>query len=246
MLTCEKCGYDNELGRIFCHQCGSKLDLSRIKAPGQGGPSLRKKKARKKLNPVRLAVELAVIAAVLAGIWLLLGVPALPPTEYTAQDYVSAERKVQHLGEIVRQNRPDSVMLSEREINAYLGNLQLQHADSRGLRIEVSGFRARIDNGTITIIFSGDLRIGQSFKKPVSVTYTGVPTVSDGKFVLKPAGGAVGRMPIHPIIVENTRFIQRYYVRVFEDMTKEKDILNKMTSIAVRDRTVQLSYKPSK
>ena len=33
MLICPKCGNDNELGRIFCHQCGDRLDLSSIKPP---------------------------------------------------------------------------------------------------------------------------------------------------------------------------------------------------------------------
>ena len=28
MITCGSCGSENELGRVFCVQCGGKLDLS--------------------------------------------------------------------------------------------------------------------------------------------------------------------------------------------------------------------------
>lgn len=30
MLVCSKCGFNNQLGRVFCGQCGSKLELSGI------------------------------------------------------------------------------------------------------------------------------------------------------------------------------------------------------------------------
>ena len=36
MIECPKCHFSNELGRIFCHQCGSKLDLTKVKAPSEG------------------------------------------------------------------------------------------------------------------------------------------------------------------------------------------------------------------
>ena len=42
--VCPKCNYDNELGRIFCHSCGAKLDLTKIKPPTEGAKMRRRMK----------------------------------------------------------------------------------------------------------------------------------------------------------------------------------------------------------
>ena len=64
MLICPKCGYDNELGRIFCHSCGDKLDLSNIKPATAAEKKLRKAK-RETANVTRWIVRLCIVGVVL-------------------------------------------------------------------------------------------------------------------------------------------------------------------------------------
>jgi len=83
MLTCSKCGYDNELGRIFCHSCGAKLDLSNIKSPSQGGAKL-KRKGGTGGKLVGRTIVILILVALIAVIYLAAQVPAsarsAPPT----------------------------------------------------------------------------------------------------------------------------------------------------------------------
>ena len=68
MVICQKCGYDNELGRIFCHSCGTKLNLSEIKSVSQGGKSLARKKAGGIGKTIGRMINIAILVVVVSVI----------------------------------------------------------------------------------------------------------------------------------------------------------------------------------
>ena len=113
MVICQKCGYDNELGRIFCHSCGTKLDLSEIKSPSQGGKSLKKKKAGGTGKTIVRIINFAIVVVVIATIYLAVQVPTLRPITTTNEDSLSADKKRSALDDLLLQKVPRTISVSE-------------------------------------------------------------------------------------------------------------------------------------
>ena len=106
MVICQKCGYDNELGRIFCHSCGAKLDLTEIKSPSQGGKSLAKKKRGTPAGKIiRRTINIAILVIVVAVIFLALQVPSVRPINTSSDDLISADKKRFALDDLAVQKR---------------------------------------------------------------------------------------------------------------------------------------------
>src|SRR5580704_15167710 len=120
MVICSKCGYDNELGRIFCHSCGAKLNLSEIKAPGQGGKDLTKKKKGGKGKTLGRVVQVVVVALIITVIFLALQVPTLRPISTSSEDLTSIDKKRFELDGLNLQRSPRTIAISETELNAFV------------------------------------------------------------------------------------------------------------------------------
>ena len=244
MLTCSKCGYDNELGRIFCHSCGAKLDLTEIKAPSQGGAKLKKKGgAGSKL--VGRIITIVILVALAVGIFLALQVPTLRPISTTNQDLRSADEKRFELGQLNSRKVPQQVSLTEGEINALIGNLGFKTGEGKGLLITPSNLQMELGDGVVKTVFLGKLTIANALNKNIYLSLTGTPTVEGGSFVFKPVSGSIGSLPISGGIIEHTGLLKNYFATLFAAQSKEKAILDSLKSISVTPQEVVLDYDPA-
>jgi hypothetical protein len=246
MLKCPKCGYDNELGRIFCHQCGTKLDLEEIKPTSRGGKDLRRKRPGVNVGRISWRIFLvALLALIVWGIVLLVQVPVLHPVSSGGQDFFSVNRKQLAFDRSIQQHQQDSVTITEPEVNAFLGKLALEKVEGKGLEVTPSKLQIQFGANEVTVIVIGQLQVGSSFKKEFSVSYTGLPTVEDGRFVFKPTAAAIGALKIPSIILKNSSVIQSYYAQLFRNMTEERRLLDKLSSILVNKEHAVLEYHPA-
>jgi hypothetical protein len=77
MLKCLECGATNNMGRIFCHSCGAKLDLHNVKpVKGKRAFSLRKL-----IRPLVSLLILAAVIGVFAGFFMPVEVNEELPSE---------------------------------------------------------------------------------------------------------------------------------------------------------------------
>jgi len=82
MILCPKCSFDNEMGRIFCHQCGAKLDLDRSSRRADRAGLVRRKEAA----PPRVrgasgasGIEVVLLAVFIWVIYLMTRTPRFSP-----------------------------------------------------------------------------------------------------------------------------------------------------------------------
>jgi zinc-ribbon domain len=244
MLTCPKCGYDNELGRIFCHSCGAKLDLSGIKAPSQGGAKL-KKRGGTGGKLLGRTIGIVILAALVVGIFLIAQVPSLKPLSTTDQDLRVADQKRFDLDQLSKRSQPAKISITEGELNAFIDTLGFKKGDGKGLLVAPTNLQLELGNGVVKTVFVGKLSIGSAFSKGVYLSLTGTPTIEDGQFVFKPVGGAIGSLPISPWIIEHTGLLKNYFATLFAGQTKEKQILDSLKSISVTPEQVLLNYEPT-
>jgi hypothetical protein len=244
MVICQKCGYDNELGRIFCHSCGTKLNLSEIKSTSQGGKSLKKKKAGGAGKTIVRIVNFAIVAAVIATIYLAVQVPTLRPITTTNQDSLSANKKRMEMDDLLGQKTPRTISVSEAELNAFVEMMGFQKGAPKVLELVPTRLQLELGDSVVTAIFIGKMNFGGSVEKQIYLSYTGVPTIEGGHFVFKCEGGALGALPIHPWILEKTGVFDRYYAKVFTKLGEEKQVLDSLASISVTPKETVLTYRP--
>lgn len=244
MIACSKCGYDNELGRIFCHSCGAKLDLTEIKAPSQGGKSLTRKAkggARKMLSRV---VSIAILAVVVVVLFLAFQVPNIRPISMSSDDLGSADRKRAALDELAVQKSPNTITVTEGELNAFIQGVGFQNSQGSGLAVVPTKLQLELGDGVITAVFLGKLHIAGSVEKQIYLSYTGVPTIEDGHFVFTPTAGSFGELPLSSWLLVKTGILDHYFARLFANMDKEKQVLDSLSSISVTRQSVVLNYQP--
>jgi hypothetical protein len=244
MVICQKCGYDNELGRIFCHSCGTKLNLSEIKSPSQGGKSLAKKKASSAGKTFGRIINIAILVAVIAVLYLAMQVPSLRPISTSNEDLNSSDKKRFELDDLVTQKQPRTISVTEGELNSFIDTLGFARQEARNLEVIPTKLQIELGDGVVTAIFIGKIHFGGSVEKRIYMSYTGVPTIEGGHFVFKRVGGALGSLPMAPWLLEKTGWFDRYYAKVFANLDREKQVLDSLASISVTPKEAVLTYQP--
>src|SRR5437879_3520232 len=130
-IPCKQCGYANESERIYCHNCGTKLDRTLIKEEAPAEPVSREKEHRrvkKIVDPHKGDVLRFIRAFIITVLWAGItagaiqiarapdGVPVKPkePPEAPQFDIV--------LEQANQSGGARSLGLKESDINAYLLN----------------------------------------------------------------------------------------------------------------------------
>lgn len=244
MLACQKCGYSNELGRIFCHQCGTKLDLSQIKAPGQGGPKIKRKKGSGPLKTLRVLAELVLLLGVIFVFFLAWQVPLPPGGKPTDQEVMSADTKRMQLEALASRTRPGKLTVTANELNAFLSELKMEKPADAWLVFLPEKVRFELADGSVKVRVWGDLRFGDVAKKQLYVSYTVVPSVQDGELAFRPLAGRIGQLPLHLFVLEHVPVVQRYIAGVFAGLQRDQANLSKLTTITVTSENVTFQRDP--
>ena len=243
MLECPKCGFNNELGRIFCHQCGNKLDLEKIKAPTKGARMRRRMKSGAS-RLIRIVIETAVAGVLLLGIVLMCLVPDLPPVRPTNAELVAADTKRMELEQMTYRTRPASLEVTPAEVNAFLHSLSFDKPKGTGIEVVPVQLRVDFGEGTVTASFLSEMRFGTLFGKRLFLSMTGAPVITPGGFDLKPTSGRIGSLPVPAKLLDQTDFVQKWFGRIFARLDTERQALDKLSSITVTSERAVLKYEP--
>ncbi|HVM61931.1 MAG TPA: zinc-ribbon domain-containing protein [Verrucomicrobiae bacterium] len=244
MIVCPKCGYDNELGRIFCHSCGTKLDLTEIKAPSQGGKPLTKKAKSGSKKLVSRIFSVVLTAFVVVLVFLALQVPAVRPISTSSDDLNMSDRKRAALDNVLALKRPSTVSVTEGELNSFVQTLGFQGGKPGPFDVVPIKLQLEFGNGAVTVVLLGRLHIAGSLEKEIYLSYTGVPAIKAGHFVFQPTAGALGALPMSPWLLEQTGLYDRYFARLFAKQDTEKQILDSLSSITVTPQSLNFNYQP--
>jgi hypothetical protein len=242
MIQCTKCGFGNELGRIFCHQCGAKLEIDQLKPPTRRGGRSGTTGGFGQL--VWRVIQVALLALIVWGIVLLVQVPAVDAVKSTEIDFVSVSRKEATMQRMIDQRQEASVPLTEAEVNAFLDRLTFEKAEGKGIKGAPSKLQIDFGPNEVTVIVIGRVKAGPALEKEFSLSYTGVPAVENGRFVFRPVAAAIGALPIHPFVLENSDIIQRYFAQLFGNLSEERRLLDSLSTILVNRERAVLEYRP--
>jgi transcription initiation factor TFIIIB Brf1 subunit/transcription initiation factor TFIIB len=241
-LTCPECRRENEAERIYCHDCGARLDRSvlanrktvkietaeEVHKRMRGMFSQRRVRARIFFFKTAKMILAAVAAAALVEILIPPDVPPAVKTE-TLPPQINLS-----LETLTESHQPQTMQFSEEDVNAYAGNV-LKHKKEK-LEHLLLGFERAI------LGFSeGNCRVTMErsvFGYSIFTSCDYGVQIDGGKVTATPKGGAIGRMPIHPAVLPYAGFLFSDAVAV---MDREHKLLNKVGSIQLHDKMVEVS-----
>ena len=198
-LTCTSCQHENEIERVYCHNCGEKLDRSLLPTfDGTKSVEDREKESRKVknlMNPNRFAwvrnfrtfVLLEIFAALVAAGYLATQAPENVPAP--GKDRFPELEVGDVWAGMVKAKPSVSVTFKEFDLNYYLRKTVKGTAGPMGIKF-VRAF-AHLEPGLVTAATQYDL-----WGLPIYTGSTFKPVLAGGKWDADIAQFAIGRLTI--------------------------------------------------
>ncbi|HVV72535.1 MAG TPA: hypothetical protein VG733_07245 [Chthoniobacteraceae bacterium] len=248
-LVCKQCGYANEGERVYCHNCGTKLDRSLLPELNKPEEPLEQKRKRIKkiVNPKRgalagsgkaFAYTLLSSIIVAALIVMMLPPDGVPPA-INSEDLVDVSPSM-NIEDALSANTPQTLQFKQEDINAFL------QSKIKGSSNMFFGDSAKFTR--VFIVLDDDqIRISTEesvFGKPIYCTvYYGLQ-ISGGKLQPTVQGGAFGRLQIHPNLMKNlTGLFQKIWDT--DELKRDKRLLDQCQSIQLHKGVVNITTAPA-
>ncbi len=206
-LRCVKCSYNNEPERVYCHNCGEKLDRSKLPQISSKDELREAKRVQKMVRPrnpwLRLFLKGAFDSVILGLFTALLVLAFLPPKNQPAAVSDEARLSPPQLAlayeRSMRMPQPPPIVFSEEQLNAFLA------ARVRSKPTELVGGLEAANERTFARLLDARAEVTLHNRVgPVPVYFTTIYEVEDkegGRF--RNVGGRIGRMPLHPLLMKN-------------------------------------------
>jgi hypothetical protein len=241
MLVCPECGHDNEPERVYCHNCGARLDRSAAptpKSPEEAFDETRRR-VRSMFDPTGVKIRfwffwtaksiLAGCAA--AAVIQMISPPDVPPP--IKRSFLLSQIALE-LENAASYHRPSQLQYSEDQVNAHLAYvLRNKQSTLNKPLLEFKRAIVGLDESRLKLTTERSL-LGLSLYSSVSY----VVMMRGGHINAVTSGGSIGRVPIHP---ELMRFIDGIFADVWAALDRERKLVSKMASIDIHPKTVVLN-----
>lgn len=222
-IKCPQCGFENQLGRIFCHHCGSKLEFSEGSfQPESKGLSKRQLTARL----VRLGFTLGLLAAL-----VLIFLPVAPAGQTgSRQDATLLDQKIRVLRRAVLDGRAVREVVKEAEVNAYLEDARSragQNVSAGPIKLNLAKVNMALTAGQVDLVVHSTLG-------PLTISFEvkGRPTREQGRFKFQATGGRIGHLPLPG---PAAGWLGGRLSFVFSKMDRERKLLDDAKQVDVED-----------
>jgi hypothetical protein len=238
-LVCPECRRENEAERIYCHECGARLDrskMAKIKAQEEDPKDAQRRlKAMLDGRGAKRRQLIFLFGKVILGAWLVAGIAQMvrPPELPTRATPSLSELPPQinmDLENATMDPHVGSLHYSEEQVNACLSYAlkSKQAALSKYLKFErlVLGF----DEGSVRVTTERSLY-------GYSVYTTGIYSISvqDGKLIFKNVGGQIGRLQVHPKLMQ---FGDILFADLRTALERERRLISKLGAIELHSKQV--------
>ena len=230
--VCRECDHPNDLGRLFCTECGAKLDMNAVNEDIEA-----KQEATKRLMGLKLL--LIPIVGVLIGLVGLCGWSGKPfVSENSSEGRKSTiDTLVWALSQITRRPAGSTITsprpFRECDANDWLGHMAMQKpVNSMSVKIETGKVTFRVvDSVGPFSLMSGKLNI-----RALNFSYDVVAKPTDGKINV-----SMGRFGHCPLVGPLKRIVQAQAAKLLKDRALEKSIISYATNIDVEDDEISVT-----
>jgi hypothetical protein len=241
-LVCPECQRQNEPERIYCHDCGARLDRSSLAkvVPKVEDAKQTHRRLKQLLDPGRLKMRLMFfhISKLLLGACALAALiqMLLPPHDLPERlKNIELQQLNLELEKAITSHSPAPLQFTEAQVNAFLVNVgkNKQSVLSKYLKFERAF--VNFEEGVCRITVERSL-LGYSVFHAGSYNVT----LENGTLTAANSGGKIGRMPIHPKIMKYGDIL---FKDLWATLDPEKKSVSKMGAMEFHPKTVILTPK---
>ncbi len=241
-LICPECRRENESERIYCHDCGARLDRSALAKEAPKGEDVKdtQRRLRNLLNPQGLKMRLVFFkvsklilgALMAAAIVQMILPPDVPPRAKTGEFPLQINLDLENAA---MSHGVAPLQYTEAQVNAYLGGALKSKQAALSTLLQFERAVVTFDESVCRITAERSL-FGFSF---FTTTSTKV-TLQDGKVIASNNGGSIGRLPIHPLIM---KYADPLFGDLWAALDRERKSVAKMNAIEFHPQAVVLIPK---
>jgi hypothetical protein len=239
-LVCPECQRQNEPERIYCHDCGARLDRSSLTkvAPKQEAPEQTQKRLKRLLDPTRAKIrhiffqtsKILLGSCAMAGLIEMVLPPDVPDrTKNPGLSMISMD-----IENALATHSTIPLQYNETQVNGYLAStLRNKKAALNNTVLQFERAVVKFDEGLCRITVERSL-FGFSLFTTVSYNVA----LHNGKLTAANTGGKIGRLPVHPKLMEYGGML---YGDLFTALDRERKLVGKMGAIEFHPEQVVLT-----
>ncbi len=241
-LICSDCQHENEPERIYCHNCGARLDRTKVikEKVDAGDDEAKTKKHLKRMFDSRRGRTRALVfkfckmlfgALLTAALVVMFLPPASLPPETKSGDFPPMINM--ELINATSSGQPATLVYSEAQVNSYLASTirsKSSHAGEGYLPLRRIFAQFREDECAISIQ-------RQFFVLPIYASASYQIRLVNGKILTRTLGGHIGQMPIHPSLMKLTDLI---FQKAWTVLSREHKSVARLTKIEFHPQSVTL------
>ena len=242
-LVCPECRRENEAERIYCHDCGARLDRSAVaKAKAkEEDPKETQRRLQTMFDPRRALLKQRVFqgaklilgALVAAGLVQMLRPPDLPAEKESADMPAQINLDLENASMDSRVAPPH---YSQDQVNEYLKYVLKGKRAALSKYLEFDRTVAVFDEGAYRATVERSL-----FGFPLYTSVGYAIGNQKGKTVAKLRSGHIGRMPIHPALMQFGDFL---FADVRAALEREQKSIAKLGGVELHPQTIAFLPRP--
>ncbi len=247
-LICKQCNFENEPERVYCHNCGAKLDRSLLppEATKRADPVVVQERVRKLVSPRRGSgtrwVRNLFLSIAIAALVALLVTVALPPDnipEISKDAVMDAPTITDDMEGLVTQGTAARLDYTEDKVNAFLqATIKVKPNGSTGFTpLKFERAFVRFDEGVVRITY-----VQSVFGFPLYATTVDTVAIQNGQIVAQPVAGSFGRVKIAPKIMP---YLGGIFNPLWKVLDRDKNLIARLDSITFHKQTVEMVSKPA-
>jgi hypothetical protein len=246
-IKCVECGFENETQRIYCHNCGTKLDRSLL-PPDVGrveSAERRAKRVRRMVNPkpgpvdtvVVPAIKSLLFAAIAAGLILMARPPSALPKMPTKEESIEARVLGIRIEDHLQSRQVTTLSVDEPLANRYLvASVRRKKGGLLGDEFKLEAVSVDFEPNRCLVwahcsLFAHPLYFGAAFDF----------VENGGGVEPKPTGAYIGGIAIHPVVV---KYAVMPFAPVWEQLKREERLVLQMQKIKVEKDRILLTTPP--
>jgi hypothetical protein len=242
-LICPECRRENEAERIYCHDCGARLDrtsLAKIAPKGEDAKETQRR-LRTLLDPGRLKMRLLFFkvsklvlgAFAAAAVIQMILPPDAPPRPKSGEFPPQINLDIENAA--MNQNSPP-LQYTEAQVNAYLGSALRSKQVALSKLLQFERAFVNFDENVCRITAQRSL-----FGLSVFTATSSNVTLENGTLKASNNGGKIGRLPIHPLLM---KYADPIFGDLWAALDRERKAVAKMSAIELHPQAVVLVPKP--
>jgi hypothetical protein len=238
-LVCPECRHENEPERIYCHECGARLDRSAVTVSNTAeSVEATRRRVRKLFDPQGLKIrafffktcKLFLLAGVVAMIVQMILPPDVPPP--VKSELVASQIRFD-LESAATRRRPPQLQYTQEQVNVFL--TYALKAKRSSLNKPLLDFkRAFVEFGENTCAVTVERSL---FGYSLYTRSIYEPVLKAGKIEAASKSASIGRLALHPRLAP---FIGILFSDLWSALNQEIKLVSKMGSIEFHNKTVVL------